>query len=217
MFTGLNEIHFPALPLAEPNVNTEDINGKQTMESVSWGAVTLPPTHVSSRCVLLHTHTHRFIQWWHAITIHSLFLSHTHILGWVGRCPDTIWPQWALEVNYCLQMETWPDNLSAAGSGLSKTTVSFSAHTHTAYLHAAFVWPSLSSVHSYCICWLFAFHSNSLSVCAFASPFSSFSTTCSSPLYFSSLTLFPTTLAFIPQNIHLSVAALASACNKFQG
>lgn len=35
MFTGLNEIHFPAPLLAEPNVNTEDIDGKQTMENMS--------------------------------------------------------------------------------------------------------------------------------------------------------------------------------------
>lgn len=35
MFTGLNEIHFPAPPLAEPSVNTEDIDGKQTTENMS--------------------------------------------------------------------------------------------------------------------------------------------------------------------------------------
>lgn len=59
MFTGLNEIHFPALPLVEPNVNTEDINGKQTMERISWGAVTLPQTHVITLCFLhLFSHTH---------------------------------------------------------------------------------------------------------------------------------------------------------------
>lgn len=43
MFTGLTEIHFPAPPLAQPNVNTEDIDRKQTMENMSWRAVALPP------------------------------------------------------------------------------------------------------------------------------------------------------------------------------
>ena len=43
MFTGLDEIYFPAPPLAEPNVNTEDIGGKQTMENMSFRAVALPP------------------------------------------------------------------------------------------------------------------------------------------------------------------------------
>lgn len=35
MFAGLKEIHFPAQLQAEPNVNTEDMDGKQTMENMS--------------------------------------------------------------------------------------------------------------------------------------------------------------------------------------
>lgn len=54
MFTGLNEIHFPDLPLAEPNVNTEDINGKQTMESID---ITPNPRYTPVLSVLLNTQT----------------------------------------------------------------------------------------------------------------------------------------------------------------
>lgn len=54
---------------------------------------------------------------------------HTTIYwDWLGQRPYNVWCQWALEVNYCLQVETWLDNLTAAGSGLSKATVCTSAH-----------------------------------------------------------------------------------------
>ncbi len=61
MFTGLNEILFPAQPLAEPNVNTEDIDGKQTMENMSLRAVALPSsiplTPFYGSYMIPHTHT----------------------------------------------------------------------------------------------------------------------------------------------------------------
>ena len=43
MSTGLNEVHFPAQLQAEPNVNKEDMDGKQTMENMYLRAVALPP------------------------------------------------------------------------------------------------------------------------------------------------------------------------------
>lgn len=63
MFTGLNEIHSPAPPIAASNVNTEDIDGKQSMENMFWravGGITHPtpakPTPPSMALLRLHTH-----------------------------------------------------------------------------------------------------------------------------------------------------------------
>ncbi len=136
---------------------------------------------------LLWLHTRTSLWWRHTITIHSLLHSHTLMLGWVGRCPDKVSPQWALEVNYCLRVETWPDNLNAAGSGLSKTTVSFPAHTHT---HTPYAHTRLLFYHLYfqftLICWLFAFYNYSLSAPSSVSTTSvSLPSPCFSPLLLS--------------------------------
>ena len=139
----------------------------------------------------------------------------------MGRCPDKVLPQWAPEGNYCLRVETWPDNLSAAGSGLSKTTVSFPACAHTktlAHMPHAHTFVLAIPLSSSLLFADSAFYNNSLCVCASAPSFSSFSVACVTPPSISlHLHFFPTTLAFILQAIHLSVAALASACSKFQG
>lgn len=157
MFTGLNGIHFPAPPLAGTDVNTDDVDWKQAVENMSLRAVAVPPTPFYGT----PTSSHTFIWCGNVLTIHSLVYSHTHLFDWVGRCPDKVWPQWALEVNYCLWVETWPDNFGAAGSELSKTTVSFPTYTYThTQLHHDYFQFTL-------ICWLVAFYNDSF-VCEFA-------------------------------------------------
>lgn len=168
------------------------------------------PTHPS----MARHHTFKFIWWWHTITIHRLFHSHNLILHWVGRCPYKVWPQWALEVNYCLRVETWPDNLSAAGSGLSKTTVSFP--THTRGTHSFCFTISISSSH------LFADSSPftiTPCLCTFAPSFSSFSMTSASPPALSlSATLFPRKLWPLSHRPFTSLwPSLPVPCSKFLG
>lgn len=202
MFTSLNETRFLAWPLAGPNVNTEDINRNQSMESML--PLPPPPATTPTHPSMARHHTFKFIWWWHTITIHRLFYSHNLILHWVGRCPYKVWPQWALEVNYCLRVETWPDNLSAAGSGLSKTTVSFP--THTRGTHSFCFTISISSSHLFADSLPFTI---TPCLCTFAPSFSSFSMTSASP---PALSLSP--LPFFPENSGLYPTGHSPRCGR---
>lgn len=128
MFTGLNEIHFPAQLWAEPNVNTEDMDGKQTMENMSWRALLPRSREHPSMALAWHTYTHVFLCCEHTITIHHR-VTHT----------PSFWAGW-VRILSLASLHTWGellfasgnlDNLNAACSGLSKTTVSFPQRTST--------------------------------------------------------------------------------------
>lgn len=110
------------------------------------------------------------------ITIHSLPLTHFYI-GLGGSLSPAL-----------ASVNTWGellfasgnlDNLSAACSGLSKTTVSFPVRTHVHALcaHTTFVLPSLFPLHTNLLTFCLLQQLLVCPVCTFAPSFSSFSET----------------------------------------
>lgn len=96
-------------------------------------------------------------------------------------------------VNYCLQVETWPDNLPAAGSGQSETTVSLPACAPCAHSFCFVISTSRSRLFADSLpFFVFLFFTITPCVCT-----SSFFFFFSSSVSVSLQTYFPTTLVFI--------------------
>lgn len=74
---------------AKPSVNTEDMDGKQTMEIMFYKAMAQPPTP-------FYGSSQTFVWFGHTIAILSFIHLNTLSLVWVGRCSEH------LEENYCL-------------------------------------------------------------------------------------------------------------------